>query len=130
MSAVKKLDLPSEMKADQIVYYDKGEEGKLALERDAFETRHLRILKARADQVSGVTVDEEIMGGDPVITGTRIPVYNIISHLAEGYTPSEIIAHCYPDLTLEQIKAAVRFAALMTTLDTFEDLSEDELAAD
>ena len=72
--------------------------------------------------MSGIVVDKEIMGGDPVIAGTRIPVAHILFHLARGQTPEQIVRECYPQLTSGQVMMALRFAALTTTLDDFEDL--------
>ena len=56
--------------------------------------------------------------GKPVIKGTRIPVYVILNLLAEGYTERKIKKE-YPDLTDEDILAALRFASLTTQ---FEEL--------
>jgi len=48
--------------------------------------------------------------GKPVIKGTRIPVSLIIELVANGLKPSEIIRE-YPELTLEDIKAALLYAS-------------------
>ena len=42
-----------------------------------------------------------------VVSGTRIPVGSIIRLTEDGYTPEKIISE-YPDLTLEDIEAALR----------------------
>jgi uncharacterized protein (DUF433 family) len=52
----------------------------------------------------------EIMGGKPVIRGTRIPVETILRKLGSGMTPERIVAD-HPRLTIEDIKAAQAFAA-------------------
>jgi len=54
--------------------------------------------------------DPQILGGKPVIAGTRIPVRLIFDHLAEGYMPEEIILE-YPMLTRADIQAAMRYAS-------------------
>lgn len=54
--------------------------------------------------------DPQILGGKPVIAGTRITVRMIIDHLAEGYMPENIIFE-YPTLTRGDIRAALRFAS-------------------
>jgi uncharacterized protein (DUF433 family) len=59
---------------------------------------------------SRVARHPEILGGKPVIAGTRIPVRLILDHLAEGYMPEEIIIE-YPVLTRADIRAALRFAS-------------------
>lgn len=50
-----------------------------------------------------------ILVGKPVIAGTRISVSLILNLLAHGMIIPEIIED-YPDLTEEDIKAAVRYA--------------------
>jgi uncharacterized protein (DUF433 family) len=59
---------------------------------------------------SRIIRDQQILGGKPVIAGTRIPVRLIIDHLAEGYMPEEIVIE-YPILTRADIQAAMRFAS-------------------
>ncbi len=63
-----------------------------------------------ADWKKRITVDPAIHHGDPVITGTRVPVSIIVASIAEGDTP-EIILGSYPQLTPEDICAALHFAA-------------------
>ena len=57
-----------------------------------------------------VTVDPKVCTGKPCIRGTRIYIAIILDALAEGLTPEEIIDH-YPSLTVEDIRAAVAYAA-------------------
>lgn len=57
-----------------------------------------------------VTVDPNICAGKPCIRGTRIYIAIILDALAEGLTPEEIIDH-YPQLALEDIRAALAYAA-------------------
>ncbi len=57
-----------------------------------------------------VVVDPNICGGQPCIRGTRIYIAVILDGLAEGLTPEQIIDH-YPQLTLEDIHAALAYAA-------------------
>lgn len=59
---------------------------------------------------SGIIRDPQILGGKPVIAGTRIPVRLILDHLAEGYMPEEIIFE-YPMLIRSDIQAAIRYAS-------------------
>jgi len=63
-----------------------------------------------------IAIDPKILGGKPVIKGTRIPVYLIVNHIAAGYTIEKIIDE-YPPLTLQDIKAALEFAAKLTELE-------------
>ncbi len=57
-----------------------------------------------------IVVDPKIMVGKPVIRGTRIPVDAIIKRLAEGMSIKEILEE-YPNLTEEDIRAALEYAA-------------------
>ena len=52
----------------------------------------------------------EIMGGKPVIRGTRIPVETVLRKLGNGMKPEAILAD-HPRLTIEDIHAAQAFAA-------------------
>ncbi len=57
-----------------------------------------------------IVVNPKVMVGKPVIKGTRIPVDAIIKRLAEGMSVKEILRE-YPNLTEEDIKAALEYAA-------------------
>jgi uncharacterized protein (DUF433 family) len=69
--------------------------------------------------IKGITINPKIMGGEPVIKGTRIPVRIIIELLAQGYTPERIIKDCYPHLTKEKILAALNYAAILMKEERF-----------
>lgn len=56
-----------------------------------------------------IEVNPEIMVGKPVIKGTRIPVYLILNLVANGYNFDRIIK-AYPELTKQDIKAALEYA--------------------
>ena len=55
-------------------------------------------------------IDPKIRFGKPCITGTRISVYDVLSWFANGMVIEEIIAD-FPELTAEQIRACLAFAA-------------------
>ena len=57
-----------------------------------------------------IVVNRKIMVGKPVIKGTRIPVDAIVRRIADGMTLDEIIED-YPNLTKDDIKAALLYAA-------------------
>ncbi len=57
-----------------------------------------------------IVVDPQICHGKPCIKGTRIMVSVILDNLAEGMTPEEIVEE-YPPLTLDDVKAAIAYAA-------------------
>lgn len=58
-----------------------------------------------------IVVDPNVMVGKPVIAGTRIPVYLVLDLLADGLEPKEIIKNYYPQLTLKDIQAAIKYGA-------------------
>jgi uncharacterized protein (DUF433 family) len=62
------------------------------------------------DLFSRITVDPKVCVGKPCIRGTRIYIAVILDGLAEGLTPEQIIDH-YPHLTLDDIHAALAYAA-------------------
>ena len=67
-----------------------------------------------------VEVNPRILGGKPVIKGTRIPVYLILELLSAGYDFKRII-EAYPRLTDDDIRAAVEYAAtVMKNEEAFE----------
>ena len=57
-----------------------------------------------------ITVRADQMGGVPCIRGLRIPVATVVGMVAEGMSDPEILA-AYPDLEVEDIREAVRYAA-------------------
>jgi uncharacterized protein (DUF433 family) len=57
-----------------------------------------------------IVIAPDLHHGDPCIKGTRIPVAMIVGSLADGMTPGEV-QDAYPQLTLEDIQAALAYAA-------------------
>ena len=57
-----------------------------------------------------VVSDPDIMGGEPVFRGTRVPVHMIAGLVAQGSTPAELLAG-YPRLSAEMIRLAPVYAA-------------------
>ena len=57
-----------------------------------------------------IVVDPKVMLGKPVIRGTRITVELILRKLGEGATFADLM-EAYPHLTVEDIKAAITYAA-------------------
>jgi uncharacterized protein (DUF433 family) len=54
--------------------------------------------------------NDEILGGEPIIKGTRTPVRAIVENLRLGLTPAEIPVHL-PHLTLAQVYDALSYYA-------------------
>lgn len=57
-----------------------------------------------------ITLEPGKRGGKPCIRGLRITVYDVLEYLASGMTEAEILKD-FPDLTPEDIKACLAFAA-------------------
>jgi uncharacterized protein (DUF433 family) len=57
-----------------------------------------------------IEINPKVMLGKPVIRDTRIPVELLIRKLSEGATEDELL-DAYPRLTIDDIKAALAYAA-------------------
>ncbi len=57
-----------------------------------------------------ITIEPGKRSGKPCIRGTRMTVTDVLEYLASGMSPEEILAD-FPDLTSEDIKACLAFAA-------------------
>lgn len=57
-----------------------------------------------------ITIEPDKRGGKPCIRGMRITVYDVLDYLASDMTETEILAD-FPDLTHEDIRACLAFAA-------------------
>ncbi len=53
-----------------------------------------------------IVSDPTIMGGAPVIKGTRVPIETILYLLKDGY-PLEIIHDDHPQISLETLSGAI-----------------------
>ncbi len=57
-----------------------------------------------------ITIEPGKRSGKPCIRGMRMTVTDVLEYLAGGMTEKEILAE-FPDLTLEDIRACLAFAA-------------------
>ncbi len=80
----------------------------------------------RENLLKRISVDPEICFGKPCIRGTRIWISLILDNLSEGITESEIFA-AYPQLTTDDIRAALAYAAEMTQDYVIPLVSENSL---
>ena len=76
----------------------------------------------RIDWRSRIEIQEDLHHGDPCIRGTRVPVRTIIGSLADGMSADEI-RDAYPQLGLEDISAALAYAAEVLKDDVVIPLS-------
>jgi uncharacterized protein (DUF433 family) len=57
-----------------------------------------------------ITIEPGRRGGKPCIRGMRITVYDVLEYLASGMSEAEIVRD-FPELTVEDIRASLAFAA-------------------
>ena len=57
-----------------------------------------------------ITIEPDKRSGKPCIRGTRMTVTDVLEYLAGGMKEEEILAE-FPDLTAEDIRACLAFAA-------------------
>jgi uncharacterized protein (DUF433 family) len=60
-----------------------------------------------------ISIDPNVCFGKPCIRGTRIWVSLILDFLASGSSMEEVLAE-YPQLTMEDIRAAIAYGAEMS----------------
>jgi len=57
-----------------------------------------------------ITVEADKRGGKPCVRGLRITVYEVLEYLASEMSETEILDD-FPDLTREDLKACIAYAA-------------------
>ncbi|MCE2502699.1 MAG: DUF433 domain-containing protein [Chlorobi bacterium] len=62
------------------------------------------------DYLDRITIEPDKRGGKPCIRGLRITMYDVLEYLAGGMIEDEILVD-FPDLTREDIRACLLFAA-------------------
>ena len=67
-------------------------------------------MKTNEDLLERIIVNPKIMGGKPIVKGTRITVEQVLKLLAQSLSPNEILKD-YPHLTKEDISAVLLYAA-------------------
>jgi uncharacterized protein (DUF433 family) len=68
-----------------------------------------------------ITIDPEICNGKPTIRGKRIAAQTVLEFLGAGESADEILRQ-YPSLEPDDIRACLRFAALL--MDKRYDLAK------
>ncbi len=64
----------------------------------------------RSTIMSRISVNPNILGGKPIIKGTRISVELVLNLLASGASEDEIMED-YPHISKEDLMACLRYAA-------------------
>lgn len=81
-----------------------------------------------ADRIMNTFIvsDPNILGGTPVIKGTRVPIETILYLLKDGY-PLEVIHEDYPQISLETLSGAIDEAIhQVTTMLHAKDISQTQ----
>lgn len=68
--------------------------------------------------------DPSVVGGEPIVKGTRVTLRTVLASLAEGASIAEILAD-FPTLTEADVRAVIAFAATSAQ----EDLPVADLPA-
>jgi uncharacterized protein (DUF433 family) len=64
-----------------------------------------------------IVVDPKVHFGKPCVAGTRITVQDVLELLNEGLSFEQIIQDYYPALTIEDIRACVRYAIALVAAE-------------
>ena len=67
-------------------------------------------IRAAMNYRDRIVRDPHVVGGEPVLKGTRVTLRTVLASLAEGATTAQILAD-FPTLSEEDVRAAIAFAA-------------------
>ena len=70
--------------------------------------------KPRTQYEDRITADPRILGGKPVVRGTRIAVSLVLEELAHNPDINELLA-AHPDLSRRDVQACLSYAKAMVT---------------
>lgn len=71
-----------------------------------------------------ITSNPKVLGGKPVIKGTRIPVADILELIEAGISFDEIRKNYYPQISDEDIKACIHYARQMVNNEDVHIVTE------
>lgn len=67
-------------------------------------------MKTEEELLERIVVNPKVMGGKPIVKGTRITVEQVLKLLSQGLSTGEILKD-YPHLSKEDISAVLLYAA-------------------
>jgi uncharacterized protein (DUF433 family) len=70
-----------------------------------------------------ITIDNEVLGGQPVFKGTRVPIETLFSHLEAGVSLNGFLED-FPTVSKEQAVKVLAIAEKLTTSKNIADLYE------
>ncbi|MEP6465795.1 MAG: DUF433 domain-containing protein [Parafilimonas sp.] len=68
-----------------------------------------------------ITIDKDILGGQPVFKGTRVPVESLFDHLEAGVSLDEFLDD-FPTVSKEQAIALLNMANKLLTSENVAEL--------
>lgn len=68
-----------------------------------------------------ITIDKEILDGQPVFTGTRVPVESLLDHLEAGVSLDQFLDD-FPSVTRQQAIELLEAANKLLTANNLEQL--------
>ncbi len=68
-----------------------------------------------------ITIDNEVLGGQPVFKGTRVTIETLFSHLEAGVSLNEFLED-FPTVSKEQAVKVLDIAEKLTTSKNIADL--------
>ena len=82
-------------------------------------------MPANEELLQRITARPDVFGGKPIIRDLRVSVELVLSLLAQGVAPDEILDD-YPDLEADDILACTAYAHAVIARDTLATISVGE----
>jgi len=70
-----------------------------------------------------ITIDEQVLGGQPVFKGTRVPIESLFDHLESGVSLEEYLID-FPTVSKEKAVAILEIATKLLTSKNIAKLYE------
>ncbi|HNP95020.1 MAG TPA: DUF433 domain-containing protein [Cyclobacteriaceae bacterium] len=70
-----------------------------------------------------ISIDKEILGGNPVFKGTRVPVESLFQHLEKGVSLDQFLLD-FPSVSKDQAIATIEMAGKLMTSKDIEKIYE------
>ena len=70
-----------------------------------------------------ISIDAEVLGGQPVFKGTRVPIDTLFAHLEQGVSLNEFLED-FPTVAREQAVAVLELAEKLVTSKNLQKLYE------
>jgi uncharacterized protein (DUF433 family) len=70
-----------------------------------------------------INIDSEILGGEPVFKGTRVPIETLFLHLEKGISLDDFLED-FPTVSREQAIAVLELAVKILTSKNIEQIYE------